>query len=113
MAYRLAISDKVGVKVEGSTVDEDGVEKRFRFVLVCDRLPQDRLRDLIADKSATSMDFFRDHAHGWRDQRLVLDADGNPAPFSLEALQCLFTISGLSAVCWQAYLSQVVATAKN
>ncbi len=113
MQYRLAISDKVGVRVEGATVDEDGLERRFKFTLVCDRLPQHQLRELIADKSATSMDFFRQHAHGWRDQRLVLDANGNPAEFSADALELLFTISGLAAVCWQAYLSQVVATAKN
>lgn len=113
MAVKLAIADTIGVKVEGNTVDESGGDKPFKFVLVCNRLSQEKLRDEIANKDATSIDFFKRHALGWRDQRLVTDDAGNPAPFSLEALELLFSISGMAGVCWSAYLAQVVATGKN
>lgn len=113
MALKLAIADLVGVKVEGTYRNEDGNERTFKFTLVCDRLPQDELKDVIADPAGTAMDFFRKHAKDWKDQRFVLDGDGNPAPFSDMALELLMSISGMAARCWQAYLTQAVVTAKN
>lgn len=113
MAFKLAIADRIGVKVEGHTRDDNGAEKPFKFVLVCDRLTGDQVRDTLSDKDETTTAFFEKRAHEWRGQNLVLDEDGKPAPFSVEALRMLFTIGGMSAVCWQAYLTQVVATAKN
>lgn len=113
MDYKLMIADRIGVKVEGTTRDENGNEKSFKFVLVCDRLTGDQVRDTLSDKDETTTAFFEKHAHDWRGQNLVADVDGKPAAFSVDALRVLFTIGGMSAMCWQAYLTQVVATAKN
>jgi hypothetical protein len=113
MALKLAIADVIGVKVEGKTTQDDGSTKDFKFVLVCDRLPHDQVKQHLDDKEGTTTDFFLKHAKGWKDQKLVLDGDGNPAAFSEEALNVLFTIAGMANTCWQAYLAQVVVTAKN
>lgn len=113
MALKLAIANVIGVKVEGSTTQEDGSTKPFKFVLVCDRLTNDEIKDTLEDKDGTTTEFFEKHARDWKDQRLVTDEDGNAAPFSLEALRVLFTIGGMANTCWQAYLAQVVVAAKN
>jgi len=113
MALKLAIADVIGVKVEGNTTQEDGTSKPFKFILVCDRLPHDQMRKHLDDKEGTTVDFFLKHAKGWKDQKLVLDEEGNPASFSEEALKVLFTIAGMANSCWAAYLAQVVVTAKN
>lgn len=111
--YKLAIAELVGVTVSGSTTGEDGKPRDFKFVLVCDRLKSDELRAVIADAAQTANTFFEQHVKGWREQDLVLDEAGAPASYSVPALQILFSIGGMAAVCWQAYLQQVMAAAKN
>lgn len=113
MAYKLAISDLIGVKLEGTVQQESGEDKKYKFVLVCDRISQEEMKRVVSDPDGTAFAFFDEHAKDWRDQRLVLDEDDKPAPFSKEALKVLFGIAGMAAECWQAYRSQVMATAKN
>lgn len=115
MAFKLAIADRIGVKVEGSTTHEDGAKVPFSFILVCNRLKHEELRAITEDSAsrATANEFFEKHALDWRDQHLVLDDAGRAAPFSVDALKVLFSIAGMSAACWHAYLQQVMATAKN
>lgn len=113
MALKLAIADVIGVKVEGKTTQDDGSDKPFKFTLVCDRLPHDQVKKHLEDKEGTTVEFFQKHARGWKDQKLVLDGEGNPAEFGGEALAMLFTIAGMANTCWAAYLAQVVVTAKN
>lgn len=115
MKYTLAIADKIGVKVEGATQNAEGVKVPHSFILVCNRLPHDELRAITEDAASklTANEFFEQHALGWRDQTLVLDGAGQAAPYSVEALKVLFSIAGMSAACWQAYMQQVMATAKN
>lgn len=112
MQYKLAIADLIGVTVEGSTVTEDGAAKPFKFVLVCKRLTSDELKAEFENKR-TANQFFEDNTQNWRDQDLVLEPGNAPAAFSVEALRILFTISGMAATCWQAYLQQVMAARKN
>lgn len=109
MAFKLAIGDRVAIKVKGNYVDAESVERKFNFTLDCDRLATKELSAAIKDPALSAEAFFRLHAHNWKDQRLVLDEAGQPAPFSPEALDMLFTISGMAAVCWQSYLEQAVA----
>lgn len=112
MGYKLAIDDKVGVKVEGKYVGESGVERSYRFVLVCDRLTNDELLEAQRSDEMAS-DFILRVSRDWRDQRLVLDEDGKPAAFSQEALGRLLCIANMPIVCWNAYRMQVQATGKN
>ena len=113
MKYKLAIADVLGVKVEGSITDDAGVQKPFSFVLQCHRLAHDVMKATVMDKQESIVDFFAKHARGWTGQRLVLDEEGAPAPFTPEALAVLFGIAGMANTCWTAYLNQVVVSAKN
>lgn len=113
MAYKLAIEDKVGVKIEGATKAADGSEKPFKFVLVCQRYSAEQMKDVVSDQDETAFAFFEKVACDWHNQRLVLDEAGNPAPFNLDALRVLMSISGMAMLCWNSYLVQVQATAKN
>jgi hypothetical protein len=113
MKYRLAIADRVGVRVEGAAQDESGAEKPFAFTLVLTRLPNDELRKEIEDQARTVPAFIRANASAWREQTLVLTDGGDPAQFSPEALDALLSIAGMPAAIWRAYLAQVMVTSKN
>lgn len=114
MAVKLAIEDVVGVKVEGKNIDKAGVEKPFKFILVCERYTSEQMK-AIAQGNAEDNAFalFEKIARDWSGQKLVLEDDGTPAAFSLEALRLMLTIPGLAFLCWVAYREQVGATAKN
>lgn len=113
MGFKLAIADKVGVKIKGITYTEAGTEKPFEFVLLCNRKSNDEMRAVLSATGKTAHEFFQAEAYGWRDQKLVLNADETPAEFSSEALTELLNISGMAALCWHSYLQQVGASAKN
>jgi len=113
MAYKLAIEDLVGVKIEGKTKAKDGSDKPFKFVLVCERYSNEQMKGLMADKDETAFAFFEKVARDWQGQKLVVDEEGNPAPFNVDALRLLLSISGMASLCWHSYVQQVAATAKN
>jgi hypothetical protein len=113
MAFKLAIDNLVGVKVEGKSRGGDGKEKSFSFVLVCERYTHEQMQETGSDKDETIFAFFEKVARDWRGQTLVLDDDDKPAAFSLEALRALMTVSGMGMLCWHSYVQQVQATAKN
>lgn len=112
MALKVVIADKVGIKVKGTTQEESGAEKKFEFVLVCDRLNETEMKAVMGDQRESISQFFEKRVHDWRDQRLVFEED-KPAAFSVEALKLLLNIHAMPAVCWQAYLMQAGATGKN
>lgn len=113
MAYKLAIDDLVGVKIEGKNQQKDGSEKPFKFTLVCERYDAEQMKTVVSDKDETAFAFFSKVARDWHGQKLVLDEEGQPAPFNPDSLAVLMSISGMAMLCWQAYLQQVQATAKN
>lgn len=113
MAYKLVISNKINTKVKGFYKDASGVSRGFSFQLEQDRIDQDAIKDVIADKSETTTDFLKRVTHGWKDQRLVLTEDDQPADFNAESFDALLSIAGMSNFCFQAYVAQVLVTEKN
>lgn len=112
MAYKLAIADIVGVKVESTMQDEDGAVKPYSITLKCKRLRDAELAKAMKDHEESVLKFFERVCVDWK-QTLVVDADDNPAAYSVDALHELFSIRLMGPLCWQAYLAQVGATAKN
>ena len=113
MSYKLVISDTVKFQVKLS-VNDAGVKKDFCLWLEGRRLDMGHLRaDLDEHGEMKLMDFHakvcRDNLSGWSDQRLVVDAEGQPAPFSAEALECLLGLTGAVGVIHGAYMDAVVA----
>lgn len=113
MAFKLAIDNLVGVKIEGKSFAKDGAEKPFKFILVCERLTSEAMKQAISDKDETPAAFIEKHARDWQNQKLVQDEEGKPAPFGAEALAVLLSMQGMAQLCWHSYVQQVGATAKN
>jgi hypothetical protein len=112
MAFKLVVSNKIKVKVEGQYTDHDNQEKKFNFYLHMDRVENDEL-DTVMKSPEPAGAFVARKTHGWEGQRLVLTEDEKPADFSPEALDVLLSIAGMGGYCWRAYLDQVMVHAKN
>ena len=116
MNYTLAIADVVELHLKAA-VNDGGQDRTFAFHLRAKRMPQQALRDALADKDLTVKDFLREKITGWRGQRLVLGEDGEPAPFGPEALDCMLSVVGMETLVLNAYLkamgAEAVERAKN
>jgi len=110
MAFKLVTRNKLRVPVKGSIADENGKPVPFSFVLLCDRITQSRVTEVLEDKDMKSTDFLQDVTNGWEG---VLDANGQPIPFSAESFAEVMEQVGLPTVCFQAYLKEVAAAPKN
>ena len=113
MAFKLAIGNKVGIKVEGEYSDAAGAVKPYSLVLECDRLSAEEIEAEQTKEGGTFAGFFAAHTSGWRDQTLVLGDDDKPAPYSAEALACAMAVPGFAVAAYQAYLAQVGVRQKN
>lgn len=112
--FKLVISDTVKFQVK-LHVNDAGVKKDFHFWLEGKRLDVDHLKaDLDENGEMKVMDFHakvcRDNLTGWSDQRLVVGENGQPAPFSAEALDCLLSLTGAAGLIHTAYMEAVVAS---
>ena len=107
--YTLAIDDIVDIPVK-FTIRSKGTAKLFTPTLTIKRLnPEDN-----ESRSEQSIkDFLHENVIGWKDQRLVLDASGNPADFTPEALELFFSAPGVTILCWNAYIKEIGAKEKN
>lgn len=110
MALKLIIRNKLRVPVKGSIADENGKQVPFSFLLLCTRLKQTEIEAAMADKNAPVLDFVRDVTNGWED---VLDEAGQPMAFDADNFNMVMDQAGLPGVCFQAYLKEVGAVAKN
>lgn len=110
--YTLVIDDVVEFPVK-FTLKSGKVSKPFAMTLTARRMAQDEIRQMLSDKERDIADFLQDVLTGWADQRLVLGEDGQPAPFSPEALAVLLNVAGVAAVCFGAYFKECGAKEKN
>jgi hypothetical protein len=110
MALKLVVRSKLRVPVKGSIAGEDGKPVAFSFVLLCDRLTQTQIEDAMRDKDTPVVDFIRRVTHGWED---ILDDAGQPMSFDEDGFSAVMDQAGLPGVCFQAYMKEVGAVAKN
>lgn len=110
MAFKLVIRKKLRVPVKGAFNGEDGKAVSFSFVLLCDRLTQTEIDEAIKNKDESVKDFIQRVVTGWED---VLDESGNPIPFDADSLDAVLDQAGMAVVCYQSYLKELGATAKN
>lgn len=110
MSFKLIVRNKLRVQVKGTINDENGKPVPFSFALLCDRLPQSQIDAALKNKDESVVDFLKPITNGWDD---LLDEAGQPLPFSSDNFDAVMEQAGLPAVCFQAYLKEVGATAKN
>jgi hypothetical protein len=112
--YKVAVSEKVIVPVEGKIADENGTPRPFKFSLVCKRLDAESLTQELGNKDESAAELIMKLTTGWRDQRLVLEEDETtPAEFCEDALSALLGIGGMAMQCLNAYLAVAGVKAKN
>ena len=109
MAFKLSVAPLVDVPVK-ITVQAGAKRRTMNITLVGKRMLTDGLEDLskrAADKTLDPVAFLHDVIVDWRgDQSIVLDdADGSPAPFSAEALDCLLSLPMVTGLCMTAYMA--------
>jgi len=110
MALKLVKRNKLLVPVIGSMKDEDGKPVSFKFTLHCTRLTQEEIDEAIADKKESVAAFIRRVTTGWD---AVLDEAGAALDFTGENLDAVLSEAGMPAVCFQHYMKEVGAVAKN
>jgi len=110
MALKLVVRNKLRVPVKGSITDENGRPVPFSFFLLCTRLKQTEIEQAMEDKNAPVREFVRAVTNGWED---VLDAAGQPMSFDADNFDMVMDQAGLPGVCFQAYMKEVGAVAKN
>jgi hypothetical protein len=115
--YKLSIAAFLLVPMVFALADGDK-EAKFDFKLQCERLSQDdwleRIKgDTGAPTDAKIKEVVLDITTGWRDQTLVLDADGQPAQFCREALEAMFAVPGVLELFIGNYRKEVLARVKN
>lgn len=110
MALKLVTRNKLRVPVKGSIVDEAGKPVPFSFVLLCDRLTQTQIEETMKNKEEPVTDFLQRVTNGWED---ILDDAGQQLPFGDENFAAVLDQAGLPGVCFQAYMKEVGAVAKN
>ena len=110
--YTLAVENTVKVPVKFN-LNNAGKVSNFSYSLTCDRLEQDELRDVFADKDLTIKDLLKRITKGWNGQTLVLDDSNKPAEFSEDAFNAMLRVAGIDSVIYSAYLKEVGAKEKN
>ena len=110
MAFKLITRNKLRVPVKGSIPDEDGNPVKFDFFLLCTRLNQTQIDEVLADKEAPIREFLDDVVIGWEG---VQEESGEPLVFSKSAMDMVMEQPAMRTICFQAYLKAVGATSKN
>jgi hypothetical protein len=111
MAIKITISNKVKFKVDGTIKDAEGVDQPFNFSLTCKRLDSEELTKRFADADgSTLLAFLQEVTTDWAS---VNDDDGQPMPYSAEALSSLLRIPGLAMLVYTKYMTEIGAKAKN
>lgn len=110
MALKLIVRNKLRVPVKGTIAGENGKPESFSFVLLCTRLTQTQIDEALENKDERVVDFLKGIVNGWED---ITTADGQPLPFDADNLNTVLNEAGMPGVCFQAYMKEVGAAAKN
>jgi hypothetical protein len=112
--FTLSIDDTVEVPVK-FTLKSGKFNKQFSVTLIAKRLPQDEIAERLQAVEFKFLEFMLtdDLVTDWRDQRLVMDASGNPAEFGPEAFTLFLKTQGVAQACFNAYQRESGAKEKN
>lgn len=113
MKYRLKIADEIEFPVELTYRNGANLETH-KFHLTAKRIDAHEDRELTAPDGAKGdvliADFLREKIVGWRDQDFIVGEDDLPAPYSIEALNLVFSqIPGAENVLFVTYLRELRA----
>lgn len=114
--YTLSIDENPQIEVPVEfTIKQGGVDKRYSFTILATRISyeeQDEKMKAVENKYREGL-LSMGVITGWKNQRLVLDADKKPAEFSDEALDCMLSGPGVAGIIYLSYVKECNAKAKN
>lgn len=109
MAINIVIDDIVGVKVKGQILDSKGNPKPYDFMLTCERKNSEDLSAMLGG-DLTIGEVLTAVVKDWTGPR---DAQGQPVPYSTEALTQICKIPGVAKKAFDAYLRSCGDVEKN
>lgn len=109
MKFKIAIGNTVLVPVK-FTLKDGSVNKLFTFSLTAIRKTPEEIDE---QPELTIKDFLLENVTDWSGQRLVLQDNDEPAPFSRDALDYLLKQPGLLGIVWTAYQRECGGKEKN
>lgn len=114
MSYTLAIGNIVEVPIKFS-IKFGKVNKAFAFTLTANRLSQEEITAQLKENEFLYREFLLSSniITDWSGQKLVQDAEGNPAPFCQEALEAMLSVPGVAKLIFEAYQKEAGAKEKN
>jgi hypothetical protein len=111
MAFKVKKLNKLHVQVKGEISGEDGEKVPFDFTLIAKRLNQAEIDEILGNSERKITDFLKANVEGWSG---VLNEDGTEMLFSPESLESeVLSTVGMRSLCFQCYLRDVGAVAKN
>nr|WP_182312380.1 hypothetical protein [Comamonas testosteroni] len=110
MTVLIEVDDVVRVPVEGQLVDKSGQRVDFSFKIDMRRLTQDEFDKELTNPGIDTKTLVTREACGWDE---VLNREGDPVPYSAEALQRFLRIPGMTNMVWVAYANHAGVQAKN
>lgn len=113
MAHKLIVRNKLKVHVKGQLKDEDGSTVEFDFHLHCKRKTQEEINAVIGGSAGQLItDFLKENTEGWDSD--MQDETGQSLVFSAENFDRMLNQEpGMAMVCFQSYLRDSGAVAKN
>ena len=109
MSFKIAVGNVVQVPVK-FTLRDGSVDKLFSFSLTATRRTPEEVE---AQPELSVKDFLLDNVTDWSGQRLVLQDNNEPAPFSREAFEFMLKQPGIVGLVWAAYQRQAGSKEKN
>lgn len=112
--YKLAVEDTVEVPVK-FTLKQGKVNKVFSLTLTALRLSQEDIQARLEANEFKFTNFLQSDGlvTDWAGQRLVVDEQGNPAPFCADAFAAYLSAAGVAQVTFNAYQKECAAKEKN
>lgn len=110
--YTLAVGATVDFTVRIALTDAAGEKKTFPIRFLGKRQSREEIDHTSrTEPELTTAAFLHRHIHGWKEQRLVLDAAGQPAEFNTDAFNCVLGIINAEPMIYAAYLEACMASA--
>lgn len=109
MSFKIAVANVVQVHVK-FTLKDGSVNRLFSFSLTATRRTPEEIEE---QPEVTIKEFLVANVTDWSGQRLILQDNNEPAPYSKEAFEFLLKQPGLLMIIWAAYQRECGGKEKN
>jgi hypothetical protein len=117
MKFKLSVADLLAVPVSFKVAD-GAKTTTFSFTLTMERQTDEQWNTGVkGDADGATHERIKAHlleiTKGWKDQKFVLDEDGQPAEFCAEAMNLMLSSVGVADAILNAFMKENSAKVKN